>query len=224
MRYYLTSVAVAALALGTATAQNATQNQNAPRHDTLTSAAQAAGIVEMDGRTMDELAQAPAPTRTTSDDGDASANTGLDGSLDGAEPLARDAVLAEAADTFETADTDGDDALTEAEFVAALEPEAAPVTEGTITEGPDTEGNVEVADAETQAETQAETGTEDGALTERLATKFAAIAGEDGSLSADEMEAATIADFEAADTDDDDALSGEEARTFASLKTGRTAS
>ena len=217
MKYYATSVAIAALALGTAAAQA----QEKPKHTTLTGAAEAAGIVEMDGRSVDELAQAEVAPAERSDDVAPKTES---------EPLARETVLAEAAETFGAADTDGDDTLTEAEFVAALEPtvqtddlvvaETETETELTTDEPTTDEGETELAAAETESETEVS----DETLAASLSAKFAAIAGEDGTLSAEEMEAATVADFEAADEDGDDVLSAEERTVFASLKTGRTAS
>ena len=202
MKYYATTAAVAALVMGAALTE-------ADAQETLTQNARAAGIVEMDGRTMDELAEAKAE-RAEAEEADEIA----------AQPLAREEVLAEVADDFAAADTDGDDALSAEEYVAALEPDFE--TDASLSDV-DVEVGTETELAATETETEVETAEPD-TIAAQLTAKFTAIAGEDGTLSADELAAATEADFEAADEDGDDALDAAEAQVFASLKTGRTAS
>ena len=190
MKYYATSAAVAALVMGASLT-------DANAQDTLTQNARAAGIVEMDGRTVDELADAKA---------DRAEAAQADAADEAAEPLAREDVLAEAADDFAAADTDGDDALSAEEYVAAMEPEVA--------------AEPAVMTAETKAATET---AEPDTIAAQLTAKFTAIAGEDGTLSAEELAAATEADFETADENADGALDVDEALVFASLTAGRSA-
>ncbi|MEM9232803.1 MAG: hypothetical protein AAGA69_01030 [Pseudomonadota bacterium] len=96
---------------------------------------------------------------------------------------------------FEAADADGDQAVTEAEYVASIQ--------GSVTAMGD--------DGEMST---------DASVTSYLKERFVLISQGDGTLSKEELKIAIDDDFSTADQDGDDVLIGEEVQTFASLRTG----
>jgi hypothetical protein len=105
-------------------------------------------------------------------------------------------VLAEA--VFEAADADGDDVVTEEEFVAQADAASA-----------------EPATAETSPVVAG-----DQTASRYLIAKFVEISGDDGEISVEELAAAYADDFDSADTNQDEVLEGAEIERFAALRRG----
>ena len=126
------------------------------------------------------------------------------------------AVDAIAKTEFEAADADGDDAVTEEEFVTA----------GLQAQGEIDEAMDMAATSETEwgAETEAEEdlGESPTSASAYLRERFALISNGDGELTDDEMTTAIRQDFYAADSDADDKLTGAEVEVFAALRAGKT--
>jgi hypothetical protein len=124
--------------------------------------------------------------------------------------IAEEDVTAEVKDEFEIADADSDGALSQEEFVTAMG-DPQPLGEGDEDPAFAPEGE------------PAEAGTVLPTASEYLIAKFQSISGDDGEVTAEELEEARKKDFSEADVDGDDVLTGEEVDIYAALKSGRTA-
>ncbi|WP_031555164.1 EF-hand domain-containing protein [Parvularcula oceani] len=121
--------------------------------------------------------------------------------------LGEEAALFEARNEFAEADKDGDEQLTREEFVTAME-----TTVGA-------EG--EAASEEAQAQGEEPAPRSDLDASDYLVAKFAMIAGDDGTLTLEELEDARRTDFADADRNGDEVLEGEEVTEYAQRKAGR---
>lgn len=128
------------------------------------------------------------------------------------------AVDAIAKTEFEAADADGDDAVTEEEFVmAGLEAQGETEQAMDMAATSETEWG---ADVETEAEE--DLGESPTSASAYLRERYALISNGDGELTDEEMATAIRQDFYAADSDADDKLTGAEVEVFAALRAGKT--
>ncbi|MEM9988900.1 MAG: hypothetical protein AAF723_05205 [Pseudomonadota bacterium] len=116
------------------------------------------------------------------------------------DAIAESDVPAIAQATFNSADANGDAVLDESEFVALV----APAPEAQFQSEAAMEGDVAI---ETTPSAY-------------LIAKFQDISGDDAAVSADEFQTAMAKDFDAADSDDNATLEGEEIQAFAAMQRG----
>jgi hypothetical protein len=138
--------------------------------------------------------------------------------VDLASVRTKDDLNAVADSAFGQADADADGAISQTEFYT-LASMLTPVAETTAVESPDAGDAAVDATAETAPETADVAAEEPAAdVTGSLDASYAALAGADATLTADDLRAALLARFDAADANLDGALDDAEAATFNTAK------
>ncbi|MBB4659049.1 hypothetical protein [Parvularcula dongshanensis] len=181
---------------------------HAQQDDALDQRAADAGILSEEGTAIDPTA--PVETAETQP---------------AASGLSEEDALTQARNEFAEADADGDDLLTQEEFVAIMSAAGDAGVSAAMTTSADAEAGMSdtvVAEADAADEGSDVTPSESGmTASDYLVAKFAMIAGDDGSLSLDELEDARRSDFADADMDGNAMLEDDEVENFAALKSGR---
>lgn len=193
------------------------EEQGTPLGDTILQGQEAAQPTQQSGQGVDGLASEPPAGSGTETSGDAravapdeeAAPSGMEAEGAAVAPslLNRDDLERIATADFNAADLNGDEQVTEDEFVTAMTRRSVPLNDPASS--PDlTEDGARVA-ADEQAEMQ-------------LRNRFAAISNDGEAFTEDELSAAFEEDFDGADANGDDVLDSTEVEAFAAARSGST--